>query len=125
MACLEQVLKGIKGVQVKTVPKQTRLPITPELLLKMRQVWMAADGGSKWDHIMLWAACLLCFFGFLRSGEISVPLDSMFDSGAHLAFSDVSVDSTESPKVMRVHIKASKTDPFRVGVDIFIGRTVN
>ena len=125
MARLEQVLKGIKGVQVRTVPKQTRLPITPELLLKMRQVWMAADGGSKWDHIMLWAACLLCFFGFLRSGEISVPLDSMFDSGAHLAFSDVSVDSTESPKVMRVHIKASKTDPFRVGVDIFIGRTVN
>lgn len=125
MARLEQVLKGIKGVQAKSAPKQTRLPITPELLSKMRQVWMAADGGSKWDHIMLWAACLLCFFGFLRSGEITVPSDTAFDSGAHLSFSDVSVDSTVSPKVLRVRIKASKTDPFRVGVDIFIGRTDN
>lgn len=45
---------------------------------------MAADGGSKWDHIMLWAACLLCFFGFLRSGEITVPSNSMFDNVAIL-----------------------------------------
>ena len=36
MACLEQVMRGIKGVQAKVAPKQARLPITPELLLKMK-----------------------------------------------------------------------------------------
>ena len=72
MARLEQVLKGIKSVQAKSAPKQTRLPITPELLSKMRQVWMAADGGSKWDHIMLWAACLLfLWFPALRRNNCS------------------------------------------------------
>lgn len=100
MAHLEQVLRGIKGLQAKTVPKQARLPITPELLLKIRQVWSAADGGSKWDNIMLWAACVLCFFGFLRFWEITVPSDSAFDDGAHLPFSDVAVDSTKNPKVL-------------------------
>ena len=74
---------------------------------------------------MLWAASLLCFFGFLRSGEITVPADAGFDEGAHLTFNDISVDCTENPQVIRVRIKASKTDPFRVGTDIFMGRTDN
>lgn len=30
-----------------------RLLITPELLLKIRRVWTDAEGGSKWDNIML------------------------------------------------------------------------
>ena len=74
---------------------------------------------------MLWAASLLCFFGFLRSGEITVPTDTDFDEGAHLTFNDISVDCIENPQVIRVRIKASKTDPFRVGADIFMGETDN
>ena len=74
---------------------------------------------------MLWAVSLLGFFGFLRSGEITVPTDAGFDEGVHLAFNDISVDCTENPQVICVRIKASKTDPFRVGADIFIGRTDN
>ena len=27
------------------------------------------------------------------------------------------------PQVLQVHLKASKTDPFRTGVDVFVGRT--
>ena len=73
------------------------------------------------------AASLLCFFGFLRAGEITVPTNAGFDEGVHLTFNDISVDCTENPQVIRVRIKASKTDPFRVGVgaDIFIWRTDN
>ena len=37
MAHLEQVIKGIKSVQAKSSKKPARLPITPELLRKMRQ----------------------------------------------------------------------------------------
>ena len=29
------------------------------------------------------------------------------------------------PQIIRVHLKASKTDPFRVGIDIFVGKTEN
>lgn len=65
----------------------------------------------------------LFFFGFLRSGELTVPSEIGYDEGAHLSFQDVSVDSLADPQVMRVRLKASKTDPFRTGVDVFVGRT--
>ena len=54
-----------------------RLPITPRILLLMKQFW-AADPGNA-DSKMLWAATCLCFFGFLRSGEVLAPSESQFD----------------------------------------------
>jgi hypothetical protein len=121
MARLEQVLKGVKSVQSKEpLRRTTRLPITHELLAKLRGIWVSQPDGS-----MLWAAASLCFFGFLRSGEITVPSDSTFDERAHLSFKDVAVDSFQEPRQLKVRIKASKTDPFRLGVDIFVGITDN
>ena len=70
---------------------------------------------------MLWAACTLCFFGFFRAGEITVPTDMSFDAGAQLTFEDVAIDSKESPSVMEIHLKASKTDPYRKGVNVYVG----
>ena len=40
-------------------------------------------------------------------------------------FKDVTVDSHENPKLIKVRLKASKTDPFRAGVDVFVGATGN
>ena len=65
------------------------------------------------------------FFGFLRSGEITILSDSSFDEGAHLSFHDVAVDCLSNPQILRMHLKASKTDPFQVGINIFIGKTDN
>ena len=56
---------------------------------------------------------------------LCVPSDSAYDESAHLCFKDVTVDSIQNPQALRVRLKASKTDPFRVGVDIFVGRTGN
>ena len=95
--------------------------MTPELLTRIKLV-LAKEPHDP-NHVMLWAAALLCFFGFLRAGKVTVPTDTTYDEGAHLNFLDVAVDSYENPQVMKVRIKASKTDPFRMGVDIFLGRT--
>ena len=122
MAKLEQVLRGIKSIQAKGAPRgKERLPITPELLIKLKRVW-EQDARNR-DVVMLWGAALLCFFGFLRAGEITIPSDNSFDSGAHLSFKDVSVDDVANPSLVKVRIKASKTDPFRRGIDVFVGRT--
>ena len=124
MPKLEQVIRGVKREHAKRSPgKRTRLLITPEILLKLRGVWEASS--KHHNSIMLWAACCLCYFGFLRSGEITVPSESAYDSGEHLNFSDIAVDSVANPSMLKVRIKASKTDPFRQGVDIFIGKTDN
>ena len=72
---------------------------------------------------MLWAASCMCFFGFLRSGEIVVPSDGAYDPSAHLSYGDVRTDSLVNPSYITVAIKASKTDPFRKGVTVHIGAT--
>lgn len=122
MPRLEQVLKEVKKEHAKQYPgERVRLPITPEILLKMRQVW--GHNPRDYDAIMLSAACCLDFFGFLRVGEISVPSEAAYDKGEHLNFSDI--DNISHPKVLKVKIKASKTGPFRQGVEIFIRKTDN
>ena len=120
---LESTLKGVKRQQAKKSPTQSqpRLPVTPQILGHLRDIWDRDKHNP--DHIMLWAACCMCFFGFLRSGEITVPSLSTYDPGAHLSAGDVRVDKATDPDMVRVHIKASKTDPFRKGVFVYLGRT--
>ena len=120
MPRLELVVRGLKRDQAGQ-PKKTRLPITPTILKKIKQKWQVH--GTEWDYIMLWAAVCLCFFGFLRSGEVVVPSDSGLDASRHLTFADIAVDNKDNPSDLTVTIKQSKTDPFRKGVDIIIGRT--
>ncbi len=104
------MLKGIKSTQAKGMKRSVRLPITPELLLSMRSTWLGEGLVSQDDGRMLWAATALCFFAFLRSGEISAPNDTDYDEGAHLSFDYVTVDSFSNPSTLKVRIKASKTE---------------
>ena len=62
---------------------------------------------------MLWAACCLGFYEF--------TVNSPFNPDIHLAVSDVQADSLVNPNSFRIHIKCSKTDPFRQGCHIYIG----
>ena len=65
----------------------------------------------------------LCwFFGFLRSGEFTVPSNDTYDPSVHLSFHDIAVNSHSAPSLVRLRLKTSKTDPFRQRVDIFLGR---
>ena len=122
---LEYVLRGIKSEQAKKSPSpsRTRLSITPEILLSIRSSW--EKDAANVDHVMLWAACCTCFFGFLRSGEVTTPSAREYDPGAHLSYGDVTLDNTSNPSVVQVVIKASKADPFRKGVKVYLGRTDN
>ena len=70
MARLEQVLKGIKIVQSKGPKKRERLPITPNHLAKLKEVW--SSGLSKFDGQMLFAAASLYVFLDLCGRENSL-----------------------------------------------------
>ncbi len=110
---LEYVLKGIKRNQAETGAKSKPwLPITP-----------TEPNVAQGDIKMIWAACCLCFFGFLRCGKMTVPGDSEYDPAVHLSFADVSFDHPSDPSVIQVHIKSSKMDLFRKGVFVYLGRT--
>ena len=74
---------------------------------------------------MLWAALLLGFFGFMHSGEFTVPNNSAFDPQCHLTARDIAVDCHQNPTMIRVLLKQSKTDPFHLHVHIFVGHSGN
>ena len=120
---LKVIANGIRKEQANRPPAKPRLPITPEILRKIRAIW--APKATEHDTIMLWAACCLAFFGFFRIGEITVPSDSAFDPQIHPTLKDIAVDSPSDPSLLQVHLKQSKTDQFRKGIDIFVGRTRN
>lgn len=117
---LQYVLRGIKRSPRLRSPRP-RLPITPAILRQLRVVWspLATDP----DYVMLWAACCLGFFGFMRAGEFTLHSNQAFDASSMLTLQDIAVDQHANPSMVRVHLKQSKTDPFRKGVDIFIGAT--
>ena len=119
MPRLEYMLKGAK----KKLPASSRqrLPITPQILLKLEQVWQKDP--ARQDAKMLWAASCLCFFGFLQSGEVVSPSERTYDAQSHMCFDDIRVDNRSAPTFIQVQMKASKTDPFRHGVTIYIGAT--
>lgn len=120
---VEQVLKGIKKEDALKHSKQARLPVTLDILTRLKPIMLHYPGGH--DGILLWAACCLAFFGFLRCGEFTVPSQSEFDPSTHLSLADIAVDCREAPTVIQVHIKQSKTDPFRQGVHLYLGKTGN
>ena len=56
---------------------------------------------------------------------MTTPSEAGYDPGAHLNYKDICIDNPTNPTLMRVRLKASKTDPFRRGIDIYVGRTYN
>ena len=65
---------------------------------------------SDYNHTMLWAACCLGFYGFLRAGEFTV--NCPFNPDIHLAVRDVQADSLVNPSSIRIHINALRQTPF-------------
>ena len=74
---------------------------------------------------MLWAACCLAFFAFLRSVELTIPTTATFDPSWHLTPQDIMVDDKTDPTCLFVRIKASKTDQTCQGITLCVGRTYN
>ena len=127
MPRLQQVLRGIKisGASFPAVNNRPEcLLIIPSILRAIKTLW------DLWslttDRIMLWATFTTCFFGFMWSGELwsGSHNDDSARATADLGFDDVAVDSYQTPSLIRIHLKTSKTDPFYSGTDILIAEHV-
>ena len=86
---------------------KSRLPIGISTLPKDERPVAGRDNGNT---VMLWVAVSLCF---LRSGEITIITEAMYDVGAHLSFGEIAINTVKSPPLLRVRLKASKSDPTR------------
>ena len=93
------------------------MPITPDILRTLLRIWSMAP--VTFNKVMLWAACCLGYFAFLRSGEFTCTPGNP----CSLEPSDIAVDDRENPSFITVRLRRSKTDQFGEGTTIFVGRT--
>ena len=96
---LQLVLRGIRK-QAASAPAGPRLPITPDILRLLHSYW--SQQAQDPDTIMLWAACCVGFFAFLRSGEFTLLDDGAFDPEVSPSVGDVAVDSHSKPSLLRI-----------------------
>ena len=104
--------------QVK--PSRVRLPITAPLLCYIKQ---QLELGAHRDCCVLWAVCCTDYFGFFCLGELLPLSAASFNPRLHLARGDMAVDSQETPRMVRFHLKQTNMDQFGKGVDAVFGRT--
>ena len=103
------MLTGIKRVHGPLLPRCLSI-----ILDHLQAIQQGLDFDRR-DHVMLWAACRLGFFGFLQAREITVNF-----SLVSMTVDDLQTDSLVNPTCFKVHIKSSKTDLFCMGCEAVI-----
>ena len=94
-------------------PTRARLPITQSIMNRIKSI--LAQEPQAYANLMLWAACCVGFFGFLRCSEFLIPDGTTFDPEVHLAVNDLTYVTSVDPPHVELRIKASKTDQLRRG----------
>ena len=120
-----RMFTAVKRLQGAKASKQ-KLPITNELLLQLER-WQ--DVSSVYGLAQR-AAMWLATCGLLRSGEFAIRNRSSnrmlrrhltaLDSNMQPLPSGWEKQTTDAVTCLRVHIAASKTDPFRQGVEVLV-----
>jgi hypothetical protein len=111
---LEAVYRGIKKKEAKTT--RTRLPI---IFTTLKKICLLLRKGmfSPYIDCLMETARVIAFFGFLRCGEFTV-LQS-FDPESNACSEDITINDDHPT----LHLKSSKTDPFRLGINILLFAT--
>lgn len=118
---LKRVQKGISRARLgRPQSSQVRLPITSQVLRRVKSQLERSGHPESWT---IWAVCCMAFFGFFRLGELLLSTQEDFNPRLHLAWGDVAVDNNHNPRMVRCHLKQSKTDQIGQGVDVVLGKT--
>ena len=113
--------RGIRRMKSLEYTGRVHLPTTPPILRQIRALW--SSQACDFDTVMFWAACCTAFFGVFRLGEITAPTAADHTGGHCVSVGDVAIDNPINPTIVKVHLSHSKTDQFRQGVDIYLGKT--
>ena len=116
------LIRGIRRVNTGKEPATNRLPITTAMMNHIR-AGLASDPHSFQNRV-LWAACCVGVFGFLRCSEFVAPDSGPFNPQVHLCMADLVYVNDETHNHIEVQIKATKTDQYQQGARVALGATV-
>ena len=111
------LLRGIKRTQGNNRKKTKRSPITPELL-KIIRFNLFNSSMIYEDKLMIWAAMLTAFFGFMRVSEYTSSGTLTYLPESTLCYQDMYIRNDTYNTHIDLLIKSSKSDPFRLGAVI-------
>ena len=111
----ERLRLVVRALKKRSGPKRQRSPVTVGMLLSIKNILVK----SSYNDTLFWSMLCTGFFGFMRLSEFTV--DGKFNSEFDLALSDLTFSADLRSACLR--IKSSKTDPFRQGTDILVGKT--
>ena len=114
---MSYVLRGVK--RTRAPHPDRRLPITTQILYN---TWTGSNQ-LTYESRLLWAACCLGFFGFVRVGEFTARNLSAPPNPSIIGIQDISRAPGDPPQYLCIHLRVSITDPFGRGVHIYLGRT--
>ena len=99
----------------------SRLPITSMILRRIGcSLKLHAD---QYEQLMIWAACCLGFFAFMRSGELTNTDNTAFDPALHLSPMDIVVDDTSNPSMLKSQVKVLR-DAYEAGYQHLLGKDI-
>lgn len=117
---VQRLIRGIKRYHGER-ERSPKLPITFPILLKLTSLTY-----NSFDDIVFVTAAKLAYAGFLRCGEFTIDKPNSFDPNIHVTRSSIRfMPSTINPDHVILTLPASKTDPFRKGVTIYISSAPN
>ncbi|KAJ8472984.1 hypothetical protein ONZ45_g16464 [Pleurotus djamor] len=112
---LQRLLRGIKRFHGER-DRLAKLPITLDIMRRLSSI-----PSPTFDDVVFLTAVRLAFAGFLRCGEFTTSRAGQFDPNVHLSRSSIKfVPSVGNATHIVLTLPASKTDPFRKGVSIYI-----
>ena len=118
---LGQVLKDIQKMHALTHSPKERQPITFSIMERIHS--LLSNSADNYYNSMIWAACCTAYFGLLRVSKFNASSCNHSSSLTDLLMSDIAIDSHVAPQVISITLKQSKTDQYRQGTHIYLGRT--
>ena len=104
---------------IKQLQGATRLPITINILKTLKHELHVSTSITVYNKRLLWAAFTLAFYGFLRVSEFVAPSLTQYAPQSNLTVRDTTLQHNQ----IHLHIKQSKTNPFRASHTILIAAT--